>query len=346
MSLEIVRALASAGEPRVLCTVLKVKGSAPRHAGSMLLAGPEGLLMGSVGGGRGESMVLAACRENLGGAAPLILEIDMQGLEAEGPAMVCGGTSRILVEPLADAAPYRTALALLERGERIVLVKRLATGEAGVMDSACAWAHGRVEGADPAMAARALASGHPVLAEAEGLFFDPVLPREKLLILGGGHVGRALAALAPGLGFLVTVGDDRPEFVEPDRFPAGVAVLCGPFASIAERFAFDPSTYVVIVTRSHLCDLECVRAVLGRPYRYAGFMGSSRKTRLVMGQLASEGFDPRKVEALCAPIGLEIGAETPEELAVAIAGELIAVRRDSTWIQARIPARKARRGTP
>jgi len=346
MSLEIVRALASAGEPRVLCTVLKVKGSAPRHAGSMLLAGPGGLLMGSVGGGRGESMVLAACRENLGGAAPLILEIDMQGMEAEGPAMVCGGTSRILVEPLADAAPYRAALALLERGERIVLVKRLATGEAGVLDSAGAWAHGRVEGADPAMAAHALASGHPVLAEAEGLFFDPVLPREKLLILGGGHVGRALAALAPGLGFLVTVGDDRPEYVEPERFPAGTATLGGTFTSIVERYAFDPSTYVVIVTRGHLCDLECVRAVLGRTYRYAGFMGSSRKTRLVLAQVAAEGFDARKVEALCAPIGLEIGAETPEELAVAIAGELIAVRRDAAWIQARIPARKARRGTP
>lgn len=345
MSLEIVRALAAAREPRVLCTVLKVKGSAPRHAGSMLLAGPEGLLMGSVGGGRGESMVLAACGERLGGSAPATLEIDMQGMEAEGPAMVCGGTSRILVEPLRDPAPYRAALDRLERGERIVLVKRLDSGEVGVVDAAGAWIHGRVAGADPALAAQALASGHPVLAEAEGIFFDPVLPREKLLILGGGHVGRALAALAPGLGFQVTVGDDRPEYLAPERFPVGMPTLGGTFTEIVARYDFDPSTYVVIVTRGHLCDLECVRAVLGRPYRYAGFMGSARKTRLVLAQVASEGFDARKVEALCAPIGLEIGAETPEELAVAIAGELIAVRRDGAWIQARVPARKARRGT-
>jgi len=346
MSLEIVKALASAEGPRVLCTVLKVKGSAPRHAGSMLLAGPEGLLLGSVGGGRGESMVLAACREHLGGAAPTTLEIDMQGMEAEGPAMVCGGTSRILVEPLDSAAPYRAALERLQRGERILLVKRLATGEAGVMDAGGAWIHGRVDGADPVLAAHALASGHPALLEAEGLFLDPVLPREKLLILGGGHVGRALAAIAPGLGFLVTVGDDRPEYADAGRFPAGTATLCGTFTSIVERYEFDPSTYVVIVTRGHLCDLECVRAVLGRPYRYAGFMGSSRKTRLVVAQVATEGFDPAKVDALCAPIGLELGAETPEELAVAIAGELIAVRRDASWIKARIPARKARRGNP
>ncbi|BDU74916.1 XdhC family protein [Mesoterricola silvestris] len=344
MSLEIVRALAEGDEPRVLCTVLKVKGSAPRHAGAMLLAGPGGLVMGSVGGGRGESMVLAACREERG--APAVLEIDMQGMEAEGPAMVCGGTSRILVEPRVSGAPYRAALERLRRGERVVLVKRLATGETGVLDAGCAWIHGRVEGADPALAAQALATGHPVLAEADGLFFDPVLPREKLLILGGGHVGRALAALAPGLGFQVTVGDDRPEYADPARFLPGVATLAGSFTSIVERFAFDPSTYVVIVTRGHLCDLECVRAVLGRPYRYAGFMGSARKTRLVLAQVAEEGFEAVKVESLCAPIGLEIGAETPEELAVAIAGELIAVRRDGAWVQARIPARKARRGTP
>jgi xanthine dehydrogenase accessory factor len=291
-------------------------------------------------------MVLDACRTHLGGRAPVTLEIDMQGLEAEGPAMVCGGTSRILVEPLAEAGAYRAAADLLKRGERALLVKRLATGETAVMDAAGAWVFGRIAGADPALAAHALASGHPALAEAEGLFFDPVLPREKLLILGGGHVGRALAAIAPGLGFLLTVGDDRPEYADPARFPAGTPTLCGTFTEIVARYEFDPSTYVVIVTRGHLCDLECVRAVLGKAYRYAGFMGSSRKTRLVMAQVAEEDFDPRKVEALCAPIGLEIGAETPEELAVAIAGELIAVRRDAGWIQARIPARKARRGTP
>lgn len=344
MSLEIVKALAAGTAPRVLCTVLQVKGSAPRHAGAMLLAGPEGLLLGSVGGGRGESRVLAACREPMAG--PIVLEIDMQGTEAEGPAMVCGGTSRILVEPAVPAAPYRAALELLQRGERALLVKRVDTGETGVMDPSGAWAHGNLEDADPVLAAQALATGHPLLAEAEGIFFGPLSPREKLLILGGGHVGRALAALAPGLGFQVTVADDRSEFVEPGRFPAGVATLCGSFTSVAAGYAFDPSTYVVIVTRSHLCDLECVRAVLGRRYRYAGFMGSSRKTRMVLSQVAAEAFDPLKVEALCAPIGLEIGAETPEELAVAIAGELIAVRRDAGWIQARIPARKARRGTP
>ena len=345
MSIEIIEAIAASRADRVLCTVVQVKGSAPRHAGSRMLAGPEGLLSGSVGGGRGEAMALAACREQLGGTQPVLIEIDMQGLDAEGPAMVCGGVSRILVEPLTDRSPYLAALDLLHRGEAAVLVKHLATGETGVMDVAARWVQGDLAGVDPALALGALDAGHAVLAEAEGLFYDPVLPAEKLLILGGGHVGRALAAIAPALGFTVTVGDDREAFLDSGRFPAGVATLAGSFTDIVAAFPFDPSTYVVIASRGHLFDLECVRAVLKHPYRFAGFMGSRRKTRLVLGQVLADGFDPAQVDALRAPIGLELGAETPEELAVAIAAELIAVRRKAPCLETIHTARKARRQT-
>jgi xanthine dehydrogenase accessory factor len=346
MSLGILQALLAEPGALVLCTVLRVKGSAPRHAGSKMLVGPQGRLLGSVGGGRGEALALTTCAERLGTGRPSILDIDMQGMEVEGPDMVCGGTSRILVEPLGSRAPYLRAMALLRTGEPVVLVKRLATGETALMDAGCAWVEGALPGANPAFAGQALASGLPVLAEEAGLLYDPLLPEEKLLILGGGHVGCALAALAPGLGFTVTVGDDRSAFLEPRRFPQGVAVLGGTYTDIVARFAFDASTSVVIVTRGHLWDLECVRAVLPRPYRYAGFMGSLRKTRLVLEQVATEGFDPAKVDALRAPIGLELGAETPEELAVAIAAELIAARRKAPCLEAAHRARKARRQTP
>ncbi len=346
MSLEIVRTIASGRTDLALCTILQVKGSAPRHAGSWMLVGPEGLVAGSVGGGRGEAAALAACRGKLGGGRPETLEIEMQGTEAEGPDMVCGGSVRLLVEPLTSAAPYRAVLDLLLGGERALLVKRLSTGETAVMDGSGRVVAGKLERLDPVRARRALESGRAVLAEEEGLFFDPQLPLEKLLVLGGGHVGRAVAALAPGLGFLVTVADERPEYLEPARFPAGVATRCGPFTETLAAFPFDPSTYVVIVTRGHLCDLECVRAVLTKTYRYAGFIGSRRKVRLLIEQVLSEGFDPAKVEALCAPIGLDFGAETPEELAVAITGELIAVRRGAASLDALHQARRARRSAP
>jgi xanthine dehydrogenase accessory factor len=346
MSLRILEAIAKNPADLVLCTVMRVKGSAPRHAGSRMLAGREGRLLGSVGGGKGEAQVLAACADLIGSGRPATLELDMQGLDVEGPAMVCGGISRILVEPLVTRAPYQGALSLLREGNPALLVKRLETGETALLDGDGRWTEGSLMNADLQFAPLALASRHPVLAEGADLLYDPWFPEDKLLILGGGHVGCALAALAPGLDFKVTVADDRPAFLEPGRFPPGVDTLGGAYSEILANFPFDPSTYVVIVTRGHLSDLECVRSVLRKPYHYAGLMGSLRKVRLVLDQVAAEGSNPSKVEALRAPIGFEIGAETPEELAVAIAAELIAARRNSECLEAVHGARKARRQTP
>ncbi len=346
MSLEILQAIASGRPDLALCTVIQVKGSAPRHVGSRMLAGPEGLIAGSVGGGRGEAAALAACVEAVAARRPAVIQVEMQGLEAEGPDMVCGGFSRILVEPLSSPAPYRAALDLVAKGERALLVKRVESGETAVLGGSGQWAFGELAGLDHARALRALDSGHAALIEESGLFLDPVLPREKLLILGGGHVGRAIAAITPGLGFAVTVGDERLEFLEPDRFPTGVETRLGSFTQIVASYPFDLSTYVVIVTRGHLCDLECARAVIGKPYRYAGLMGSRRKTRLMVEQLLSDGADPARVDALYAPIGQDIGAETPEELAVAIAGELIAVRHGAECLADQRVARREKRGAP
>lgn len=327
MSLPLLEALLAASEPLALCTVMQVKGSAPRHAGSWMLAGTGGLVGGSVGGGRGESLVLAAAREALADGKARVLVVEMQGLEAEGPDMVCGGTSRVLVEPLAAKAAYAAARDLLARGERVVVVRRAATGESAVVDAAGAWTPARLEGADETAAKRALEHGKPLLDEEAGVFYDPLLPPERLLVLGGGHVGRAVAAAAHAAGFAVTVADDRAEFLAPERYPAGVETRLGGYTDVVAAFPFDAATYVVIVTRGHLADLESLRAVLKRSWRYAGLIGSRRKVRLLTEQVLADGAEPEKVAAVHAPIGLDIGAETPEELAVAIVGELVAVRR-------------------
>jgi len=163
-------------------------------------------------------------------------------------------------------------------------------------------------------------------------------------------VGRALAAITPGLGFAVTVGDDRREFLEPERFPPGVSTICAPFGQIVDSFPFDQGTYVVVVTRGHLADLECVRAILPRSWRYAGLIGSRRKSRLLLERVLADGFDGEKVAALHTPIGLPIGAETPEELAVAISSELIAVRHGAESAESRgsverLPHRLLRRAS-
>jgi xanthine dehydrogenase accessory factor len=350
MGLELVRAVCAGGEASALATILQVQGSSPRHPGAKMLAGASGRLAGTVGGGRGEAMALEACRRALASGTCERLKVEMVGGDVIGTDMVCGGVTTQLIEPLGDLAPYRTALERLEAGERVLLVKRLRGGEAGpaqvevaLLDEAGRALHGRAEAAEAPAAARALDRGQAHLDPDTGVFYDPLLPQEKLLILGAGHVGQALAALAPALGFAVTVVDDRPEFLAETRLPEGVRAVHAGFAQAIAGFPFDSATYVVVVTRGHQSDLQCVRAVLGRRYRYAGFMGSARKTRLILEQMRAEGFDPDQVAALCGPIGLDIAAETPQELAVAILGEVVAVRRHAPILAALNQAREGRR---
>jgi xanthine dehydrogenase accessory factor len=141
-------------------------------------------------------------------------------------------------------------------------------------------------------------------------------------------VGAALARLAYGLGFDVTVLDDRPEFLDPKRFPAQISVQKAGSEFSGDLPAVDEATYVAIVTRCHRTDLAALRRMADSPAAYVGLIGSRRKVRVVMDRLRSEGFPEEILERLHAPIGLPIGACTPEEIAVSIAGELIRVRRE------------------
>ena len=311
MGIELVKAICEGGPGLVLATIIDVKGSSPRHPGSWMLVG-DGPVLGTVGGGKGEARALEACRRCRAEGTSALLQVEMTGNDIAGTDMVCGGASTMLIELLEDRAPYRAALERLARGERVVFAKR-------------------IEGSGPVRVSVSLVDrdGPARLDPEAGVFYDPVYPQEQLVVLGGGHVARALAQVAPGIGFRVTVVDDRPEFLAPGRFPEGVRTVAAEFERAVAELPFDDATYAVILTRGHLTDLACVRAVLKRPYRYAGFMGSARKTRLIIDQVLKDGVDPAKVAGLWAPIGLDIGAETPEELAVAILAELVAVRRDA-----------------
>ncbi len=337
MSDGIVPAISEGSEESALITVMEVRGSVPRHAGSKMLVRRGADSLGTVGGGKGEARAIAIARECIEQKRVDTVTLEFQGLEVEGQDMICGGSCLLLVEYIADREPYRIAAARLQRGERTLFVKTL-DGTAGgkslsvtvaVLDENGAPLYNSLRAAAGKSAAKSLQSGVPAFREAEGLFFDPVFPEEKLLILGGGYVGQAIARQAARLGFRVSVGDDRPDFRSAERFPPEVETLGGTFTEIVRSFSFDSATYVVMVTRGHLTDLECVRAVLTRTYRYAGLMGSARKVKLFREQLRNDGFPQEKIDGLHAPIGIAIKAETPEELAVAILGEIIAVRRQA-----------------
>lgn len=149
----------------------------------------------------------------------------------------------------------------------------------------------------------------------------------RLVVVGGGHVGHALATIGEIAGFAVTVIDDREEFANRDRFPMAEHVICAEVEDALDGLEFDPNTYVVLVSRGHRLDEEALRHSVGRGAAYVGMIGSRRRTGTVLRHLLEEGLDRDALEAVSTPIGLDIGAETPEEIAISILAEVIMLQR-------------------
>ncbi|HKY59455.1 MAG TPA: XdhC family protein [Gemmatimonadota bacterium] len=164
------------------------------------------------------------------------------------------------------------------------------------------------------------------------LYVERVTPPAELVIVGAGHIAQPLSRIGSLLGFRVTVVDDRPDFARRDRFPDADRVVVADFAEPFAGIPIGPRTHVVLVTRGHRYDYDCVRALAqaGAEPAYVGMIGSRRRVRAAFEQLAAEGFDGERLSRIHAPIGLDIGAETPAEIAVAIAAEMILVTRGGT----------------
>ncbi len=161
----------------------------------------------------------------------------------------------------------------------------------------------------------------------------------KLVIVGGGHVGHSLATIGEIAGFAVTVIDDREEFANRDRFPMAEHVICAEVEDALDGIDLDPNTYVVLVSRGHRVDEEALRHSVGRGAAYVGMIGSRRRTGTVLRHLLEEGIDRAALEAVATPIGLDIGAETPEEIAISILAEMIMVQRGGSGERMRLGRR-------
>jgi xanthine dehydrogenase accessory factor len=254
---------------------------------------------------------------------------------------------------LTPAAAARLAREALSGGEPLVLATVVEAPPAGphgsprVGDRLCVRADGRAgtlgdAALDAAVeaAARALLAGEgrPGMvrvgdgARACSVYLEIHRPPPSLVIVGAGHIARPLCRVGAMLGFRVTVLDDRPEFATPDRFPEAAEVRRADFSDPFRGVRTGAGTSLVLVTRGHKYDFEALRGLLLRDERpgYVGMVGSRRRTRAALEMLVREGIPPERLAAVHAPIGLDVGAETPEEIAVAIAAELVLVRRGGT----------------
>jgi len=149
----------------------------------------------------------------------------------------------------------------------------------------------------------------------------------RLIVIGAGHVGLAVATIGEFVGFDVAVLDDREEFANRERFPMAEQVIAGDTTEALDAMRFTPQDYVVLVSRGHKQDEDALRHVVGRGAGYIGMIGSRRRTATVIQHLAEEGFDMEALEAISTPVGLDLGAETPEEIALSILSEIVMLRR-------------------
>jgi xanthine dehydrogenase accessory factor len=353
---EAVRTLES-DRPFALATVVNVRGSTPREIGAKMLVRKDGQA-GTIGGGCGEAEVFRKARLllNEGGGTRLV-EVDLTGDFEQEQIGTCGGVMDVLISlwsPTDDLAVARRLADYAAQSRPGALLTQVDGAEHGHPAGAKSFIDGAerpVSDAIPGLNAAAVETvrklaldAKPELLEVDAdgsvkpakrtdpsnanqIFVDPVSGAQRLIIAGAGHIAQPLAALGSMLGFHVTVIDDRAAFANRERFPNADEIVVKPFAAAIDSLRLDRHSYLIAVTRGHAFDEATLRAALRKPDGFIGMIGSRRRVKATLARLAADGFDPKALEQVHAPIGLDIGADTPEEIAIAIMAEIIRERR-------------------
>ena len=167
------------------------------------------------------------------------------------------------------------------------------------------------------------------------IFVEPVIPQPRAFIFGGGHVSKGISKIATLAGFSTSIIDNREAFANKERFPEAEATYAEEYEEVFPKLPVNSSSYIIIVTRGHRDDMRVLRWAVNTPARYIAMIGSKRKTISVVHELEKEGISREAFDKVFAPMGLEIGAEMPEEIAISVVAEMIAVRRapDADWRQ-------------
>ena len=342
MTLDVLREalrLTEAGEPIGLATLVATRGSTPQKVGARLIAAGGRRLAGTLGGGAVEAESVSEATRAAGGQAPGVREYTLSsGLDDWG--LACAGTMLVFGERLDRRAQgwLTRAIRALEGGDGVAAVAALDGAAAG---SRVLVAGDEVMGtlADPALDAAAVALGRrvleseaPELADAGGvrLYAEPFGPPPALIILGAGHVGKALSILGSGLGVAVTVVDDRAEYATPERFPEADRVVVAPAEEALGWLPIGAKTAIVVAMRNHDLDYVATAAALRTSAGYVGLVGARRKAVLFTERLVAGGIPAARVRELRAPVGLDIGARAPVEIAVSILAEWLMVRQGGT----------------
>jgi xanthine dehydrogenase accessory factor len=358
---EIISDLES-GETVAMATIVKSKGSVPREVGAKMLVHRGGKISGTVGGGCGEAEVWRNALNVIDTKRPNIVQVDLTeeiAMESQG---VCGGIFDVFVQPWHNALlpgqptmrDFASAInaSLIEAGgawrpctgqQMLVHENGETLGTLMLPDAPEGLTLQLIESAQ-----KAISTGKPHIknvgatlvvarsAEAANawaeIFIEPFVPNPVLLIAGAGHIAAPLASLAHLMNFSVSVTDDRASFASRERFTTAKQLLVGDIESILQNYPITSRTHIVLVTRAHAHDVQGLRAIIDSPAAYIGMIGSQRRVWAVFKLLHEEGVPAGKLARVRAPIGLDLGGSTPEEIALCIMAEIIMLRHGGTGI--------------
>ncbi len=333
------------GERMALASLVWSTGSIPMSERAKMIVAEQGDVVGTIGGGCLEAEVLSVGRMALATGENQLLRYTMTEKQAGESGLNCGGSVRIYTEVIDPDEPddfYGRVLAARQARRGCALATlpkqrfdstgagRLWLGADGSTGGSLGTPAADREVAErlPEVIARARGlvwtlAPSTKLGEAVEVFIEPFLPEPVLYVFGGGHVGGQICALAKNVGFRVVLIDDRPAFASPERHPQADECLVAGMAEVFADLPIDDQSYIVAATRGHQHDEIVVEAAIKTPARYIGMLGSERKKLILWRRIAERGGNPQRLDAVFAPIGFNIGADTPAEIAVSVVAELI-----------------------
>jgi xanthine dehydrogenase accessory factor len=337
-----------------LATLVNTRGTTPRKEGAKMLVGEGGRVLGSVTiGGCVDAQVIEESAAVLADETPRLLELNLGDEEAWEIGLTCGGTIEVFVEPVDLEKPVDATLAVYERlrahaesgGRGAVLTRLQAPDTAGAHSGAkmLLLDSGTREGTlgDEALDAAAVSQGAAAIkagksgtltVEGTRVFAEVFVPPSILLVVGAGHVAMPLVTLARVLGFKTVVIDGRPRFATRERFPDVDDLKIGIPSELVQGVPLVPTTALVLVAHDYKYDLPVLRHALGTPVGYVGLLGSSRRGKAILDLLREDGVTEDALARVHVPIGLDLGAQSAPEIALAVLAEVLAVQRGATGL--------------
>ena len=339
------------GDQIVVATVVRTKGSTPQKPGSKLLVRKDGSGVGTLGGGCVEGDIWFAAKELLKrGGDTEYREYELNEDLAAEDGLVCGGTMFFQIDPVYSPEQYLSFASEIDEAYRggasvaLASVIRAGRGSAPAGAKLMIRDSGETQGTlgsaalDADAASRALGlmphGRNEYVSHESGAeyFIEAYTTPPQLVVCGGGHVSKAIAPLAKTVGFRVFITDDREEFANAERFPeADILMPLNPEEALP-KLPVNANTFIVVATRGHRYDNVALEAAARTPAKYVGLMGSRRKTILIYEDLLRSGVPLDRVREIRSPVGLDVRARTPEEIAVSIMAEVLMFRLGGTGL--------------